>query len=211
MGRLVNRSDDALPFVSLYDKYINAYLTSGHVDEAPFVRDLGAALTQHLDALPPSTVWGWKNPRSIYLLPLFDHMIPGLRFVHVVRHPLDMVTSRNQNQLNKHGQAVIGDGFDTLTHPLASVKLWKRVNEAAADYGRTMAERYVVVRYEELCEKPHQESARIARRFDLPDPPDHWVEHIARSPPRWENLDPDCIRLLRNELGEAMGRFGYKW
>lgn len=209
MGQIVNPSDDAMPFVSLYDTYINPYLTSGHVDEVTFSRDLRAALTQHLDALNPAIRWGWKNPRSIYLLPLFDQMIPGLKFLHVVRNPLDMVTSRNQNQHQKHGRAVIGDHFTTLTPALASVKLWKKANETAADYGATMADRYLVVRYEELCEKPHQESAHIARRFDLPDPPNHWVNHIARSPSRWENLDPDALRVLRSELGDAMRRFGY--
>ena len=56
----------------------------------------------HLADLPRSaTAWGWKEPRSIYLVPFLDAAMPSLRFLHFVRDGRDMAFSENQNQLRQ--------------------------------------------------------------------------------------------------------------
>ena len=67
--------------------------------------DLGETLADHCAAVAGTAAWGWKEPRSIYLLPFFHRHLPGLRFLHVVRDGRDMAFSENQNQLRKHGEA----------------------------------------------------------------------------------------------------------
>ena len=61
---------------------------------------------QHAEA--DGRPWGWKEPRSVYLLPFLAAELPGLRFLHVVRDGRDMAFSENQVQLRKHGDAVLG-------------------------------------------------------------------------------------------------------
>jgi hypothetical protein len=46
-----------------------------------------------------------------------------------------MAFSENQNQLKKHGDAVLGDELRRAKTPVRSIALWNRVNQAAADYG----------------------------------------------------------------------------
>ena len=67
------------------------------------------ALQAHRRDLPEdATAWGWKEPRSIYLLPFFNSVMPRLRFLHWMRDGRDMAFSENQQQLRKHGQTVLG-------------------------------------------------------------------------------------------------------
>ena len=40
--------------------------------------------------------WGWKDPRSSLTLPFWKAMLPGLRVVAVVRHPLEVALSLRQ-------------------------------------------------------------------------------------------------------------------
>ncbi len=154
MGAYVNASEDALAFVRLYDRYVNPYRAAGTVNVRQFRMDMYRALHRHTREINTGAAWGWKNPRSIYLLPLLDRLIPGLRFIHVIRHGLDISMSENQNQLIKHGRAMLGESCTELPRPLASALLWKGVNETAADYGRKMAGRYFLLRYEDLCAWP---------------------------------------------------------
>jgi hypothetical protein len=153
--------------------------------------------------------WGWKNPRSIYLLPLLDELIPGLRFVHVIRHGLDMAMSGNQNQLSLHGRAVLGAAHDELSPQTRSALLWKRVNEVAADYGRTMPGRYFRLRYEDVCAEPDRHLAPLAAALGLALPVGGWKEKVAPVAHRWAGLDPATLREVRSRIGDALERFGY--
>jgi hypothetical protein len=116
---------------------------------------------------PPS---GWKNPRSIFLLPVLDQLIPRLRYVHVVRDGLAMASSANQAQLAKHGSVVLPDFARGLPDAQRSLVLWAMVNAAAADYGTTMEARYLRLRYEDMCADPASATARLAALLELPVP-----------------------------------------
>jgi hypothetical protein len=207
LGADVNESEDAKSFVPIYDAYVSAYLETGTVALEPLATDLLQAIEKHIDpAAQP--VWGWKNPRSIYLLPLLDQLIPGLRFVHVIRHGLDMPMSANQRQLREHGRAVLGRGCDEMPRELRSALLWKRVNEAAADYGRGMGERYFLLRYEDVCSDPSASLGALAAALGLALP-QRWKTPIAPVPHRWKELEPALLDALRAGIGGTLERFGY--
>lgn len=208
LGDHVNESEDALAFVPLYDRYVNAYLETGVTDRARFEADLLQAMRNHLDPAGLSA-WGWKNPRSIYLLPLLDELIPGLRFVHVVRHGLDMATSANQNQLRLHGRAVLGAACERLPHPVQSALLWKHVNESAANYGGRMPGRYFLLRYEDVCAAPERSLAPLVALLGLAMPAGGWKEPVAPPPSRRDALDPAIVDTIRTRIGDALERFGY--
>ena len=88
-------------------------------------------------------------------MPFLDAVMPSLRFLHFVRDGRDMAFSENQNQLVKHGGALLGDELRKAKTPVRSIAVWSRVNAAAADYGESrLGERYLRVRFEDLCEQP---------------------------------------------------------
>jgi hypothetical protein len=166
MGLRCNPAGDSMPFVPLYDRYINSYLR-GVVQPAEFAKSLVSAMAEHRGKEPVFGPWGWKNPRSIYLLPLLDQSVTGLRFIHVVRDGLAMANSSNQAQLSKHGDIVLPEDMRTLDNSQRALMLWAIVNHAAADYGRRMGNRYLRIRYEDICHDPRTASVELARAFAL--------------------------------------------
>jgi hypothetical protein len=150
MGAQRNASEDAKFFVPVYDNHINKYLT-GKLDAESLVSDLCTALNAHVGYSTSPNRWGWKNPRCIYLLPLLDQLFAGMSFIHVVRDGVAMSTSSNQAQLHKHGPLVIPEEFQKLSQSEQSLIHWSVVNNAAAEYGKSMSSRYLLVRYEDIC------------------------------------------------------------
>jgi hypothetical protein len=69
--------------------------------------------------------WGWKEPNSHFFVPYLKSRIPELRYIHVVRHGLDMAFSKNQNQLAFWGERLLGRPVD-VNDPSDSLSYWCR-------------------------------------------------------------------------------------
>jgi hypothetical protein len=217
IGENLNESDDAVEFGAYSDKWINAFMKYRRsllppAVESQMVEELNGLLEKHCAAVgPDARLWGWKEPRSIYLLPFFHRLIPNLKFLHVVRDGRDMAFSSNQNQLRRHGETLLGLMDRFKSQPSRSIALWSRVNLLAADYGETQLNgQYLRLRFEDLCADPVTTINQIFDFFGLAGD----VEQIAKlevSPPqslgRWQN-EPSSSNLHR--VGrEALKRFGY--
>ena len=101
--------------------------------------------------------WGWKEPNShIFLESLCKHF-SRLRYIHVIRHGLDMAFSENQQQLHNWGKT----HFDIPTPgnrdllPQTSLEYWIRANQRAIDVGRQhLGERFFLLNFDDLCSDP---------------------------------------------------------
>jgi len=185
-------------------------------EAAQMAADFRAAVDQHIarSAAKKGMRWGWKAPRSIYLLPFLYAQYPGLKFIHVLRDGRDMAFSKNQNQLRKHGPKVLSwheRWFNA--EPVRSILLWARVNIGAAEFGETrMPEAYLAVRFEDLCAKPVETTARIMRFLgnDL-DAASIARAEIAppRSMERWRRQPPAVVSKLEQAAQTALRKFGY--
>jgi Sulfotransferase family len=221
LGRNVNSAGDALEFYSFYDKWVNRFagaerkgrrLAAGNLERMR--SEFQSASNRHRPSNSQTTHWGWKAPRSIYLLSFLHDQFPNLKFIHVVRDGRDMALSRNQNQLNKHGAAVLGWSERLFrSRPERSILLWERVNLQAAEFGESkLHQDYLRVRFEDLCEKPVETTAHLINFLGaLIDP-----EAVARdevSPPstlqRWQTYPPALIAKLEQLGGESLRKFGY--
>lgn len=207
-----NRSEDALDFAAFSDRWVDE-LVAGRRPPA-MADELRALVARHwAERLADDQPWGWKEPRSVYLLPLLDEQLPGLRFLHVVRDGRDMAYSDNQLQLRKHGAAVLGDAADEPT-ALRSIALWSEVNQHAADYGeRELGSRYLRVRFEDLCSEPQAVTATVLEFFGLDGDAERIAHEEVRPPQtlgRWRAEDAATIAALEAGAGEALRRFGYQ-
>lgn len=121
----------------------------------PFVRFV-KILRAKKPPSPPYFAWGWKEPNThIYLAFLAQHF-RDLKYIHVVRHGLDMAYSRNQAQLYNWGQNF---GIDPQVKqvPLAQMALdyWIQANEKAVQVGtQTLGPRFLLLNYDQLCQNP---------------------------------------------------------
>ncbi len=224
VGTNLNESDDALCFGDYSDRWIDPFMNGaarsdpGELPTA-MAQDLDATLARHLSGLVAELArsrwraWGWKEPRSIFLLPFFHSHFPDLKFVHVVRDGRDMAYSWNQNQLLKHGRSLLSREESSWEEPLRSMALWARLNCRRADYGEAnLGDRYLRVRFEDLCDAPLPTADRIFRFLGLEGD----IEEIVRlevSPPasrgRWRSQPPEQVAALHRVGDSALRRFGY--
>jgi hypothetical protein len=222
IGTNLNAYEDALDLAAYYDRWINRYVTARagggdgelHDEMAAELRDVLAA---HCADLPEGAAsWGWKEPRSIYLLPFLNDVLPTIRFLHIVRDGRDMAFSDNQKQLLKHGDAVLGPDFLSRLLPTRraarSIDLWGRVNSAAADFGENvLGDRYLRLRFEDLCLQPAESAAKIFAFFGLEGDPEEAASGV-RDPGtlgRWQSKSRRTLAELERAARPALTRLGY--
>ena len=205
VGSVLIRSLDALVFAAFSDRWVGRELPPAAAAE---LRALVAR--QHEEA--GGRRWGWKEPRSVYLLPFLAAELPGLRFLHVVRDGRDMAFSENQVQLRKHGDALLGASDEPKA--LRSISLWREVNLRAADFGeRELGDRYLRVRFEDLCAEPAALTGQVLRFFGLEGDAERIAAEEVRAPSslgRWREASPETVRKLEERAGDALRRFGYQ-
>jgi Sulfotransferase family len=181
--------------------------------EEAMVGGLQVAVMAHCATLPPATAaWGWKAPRSIFLLPFLDRHLPNLRFLHLLRDGRDMAFSSIRAPLRNHGPAVLEPAEQSLPHALRAIVLWERVNVRAADYGeQRLGSRYLRVRFEDLCRDPVAGIRRILDFFGLPAMAEDLTQFVETpvSMGRFRAENPRLVARLEDAGGAALARFGY--
>jgi hypothetical protein len=87
-GEKLNPYEDAVELGFYSDRWIDRYLAgqrSPNLHEQ-MAADLRSVLQDHTSTVPEDArAWGWKEPRSIYLLRFWHETMPSLRFLHFVR------------------------------------------------------------------------------------------------------------------------------
>jgi hypothetical protein len=215
IGTNLNPAEDALEIAEYYDRWINPYYWHGHGWGPDVEADMCAELTPLLErhrAGSDRRAWGWKEPRSIFLISFLARALPGLRFVHLVRDGRDLAFSKNQNQPRKHAGAFLGTESDDPATPPRSIELWNAVNLAAADAAEAqLGERYLRIRYEDLCAQPEPVIARVLGFLELDGDPADLSQEVAPPPTlgRWREADPALVEELEQIAAPALRRFGY--
>jgi Sulfotransferase family len=219
IGTHLNHPLDALEFLPFHERWIDRWLARPGRVPAQMREDLTQVIARHLatadgTVFEPGGRWGWKAPRSIYLLAFFHECWPEMKFVHVLRDGRDMSLSKNQNQLRKHGRRLLSWSERWLApQPVRSIRLWDRVNRRAADFGdQTLGKNYLPLRFEDLCEHPVDTLARLLEFIGGPGDPATLAREEVRPPAtlgRWRREPPSLIARLEAAGGDGLRRFGY--
>ncbi len=97
--------------------------------------------------------WGWKEPNTHIVLPALLKQWPAMKYIHVVRHGLDMAYSSNQNQLQLWGEQLLGEPVSNIS-PSASFQYWCAAHRRIIDIGKTMGGRFLMLNFDTLCQQP---------------------------------------------------------
>jgi hypothetical protein len=231
MGTNVNRAGDALDIGWFIRRWLDRYLArSDWVEKmwrggqagsfphpASMAADFRATIEDHREAIGrPRGRWGWKVPRTILIFPFVHEFLPEMRAIHLVRDGRDMAYSANQNQARRYAPRLFDRSEADSSAPIQSIGFWARVNLAAARYGEAaLGERYLRLRYEEVCADPAGMAAGLAGFLDSPTPPEV-LEKVAvaeirpsSSIGRWRERDALEIAELEQAGGDALRAFGY--
>lgn len=111
-----------------------------------------------------------KHPAYTHHLPLMEHLIPGARYIHVLRDGRDTAISMLSARRR------MGFGARTMED---AAKEWALSVQRARAHGRAVgADRYMELRYEQLLGDTSSGLATILRFCGLPEDP-RWCESVA--------------------------------
>ena len=220
IGEYLNVSEDAMEFVPFYDHWINPFsayrLQGAHLDLDRMGLDFAECVVRHRAPLHErNRHWGWKEPRSIYLLPFFHRIFPDMKFIQVLRDGRDMAFSDNQNQLRLHGAAMLDENDAARPQPVQTARLWQQVNLQAAEYGESrLKEHYLALRFEDLCYNPASTIDKLqhflapSRMSDLDT-----IRNEIVPPPtigRWRACeDATLLKEIQTAARRGLARFNY--
>lgn len=127
------------------------------------------------------TVWGWKDPRNTFTLPIWLDLFQNAKIIHVYRNGVDVAASlraRRQQQLLS-SKVLYHNKFWSLIHWLrlkrggfvdsiraASLEggfaLWEAYLQEARSHIKNLEERAIEVKYEDLIAAPPEKLTDIA-------------------------------------------------
>ncbi|MBN2166110.1 MAG: sulfotransferase domain-containing protein [Marinilabiliaceae bacterium] len=106
------------------------------------------------------TNWGWKEPNTqIYMCEFLDYF-DELKYIHVLRHGLDMAFSNNKQQLNnwgwKYNIVLHGNENDD---ELANKQLdyWINSTKDIMEKSKKYNNRFLLINHESFCQNPKYE------------------------------------------------------
>jgi hypothetical protein len=229
MGTSLTRNEDSRDMIAFFKQWVAPYLVESRwvdriledkaLTDAPPRRMVDAfrsTIERHRSALADTSKrWGWKGPRGMFVLPFLHQEYPRMMAIHLIRDGRDMAYSENQGQVKMFGSHVLDLPYRALPRPVQSIKLWSRINLAAAHYGeRFLAENYMRVRFEDLCSSPastvaavlnfiHSDASASARSLatELVQPP--------TTVNRWQERDPAEVAAVVRAGDQALRRFQY--
>lgn len=119
-------------------------------DESDELASFRADAARLVGSFEGTELWGWKDPRTCLTFGLWQQLIPDLRAVVCVRHPLEVALS-----LNRRGMFSFTTGLE----------LWRAYNERILD--ATTPEQRLVTHYDAFFDRPRAELRRVASFLGL--------------------------------------------
>jgi len=146
-----------LKFVSLNDEALNAVGAAWDLpplqDETfveEFLQPLQLKAQLLIDGFKAKPVWGWKDSRNCLTIRFWRHLIPTLKTVIIVRHPLEAAYSMNKR--------------NGVSYALG-LRLWEIYNRRLI--ATTDPDTRIISHYQTFFEDPEAELRRIAAFIDL--------------------------------------------
>ncbi len=103
--------------------------------------------------------WGWKEPNTHIYIEYLNKYFQNFKYIHLIRHGIDMAYSNNQSQLFNWG-TMFGIAAHDVTIPLPkrSLMYWHEANKRAITLGqKLLKERFLVINFDKLCMNPARE------------------------------------------------------
>ncbi len=127
----------------------------------------------------------WKEPNTHVFLPELFRRFPDMKYIHVLRHGLDMALSGNKQQLVNWGSRFgIPAGADTAS-PNVQLQYWLSANRRVIELAKTLPAGHIhLLNYDDLCRDFCAEIPKIETFLgrDLgQDAKDFFKDHIGSS------------------------------
>jgi hypothetical protein len=174
MGSHLNESHDSLDILILVEYLVTRYYPDYSPlwdQRRPPDLDLSRLLEKifdgHLQGMNggPVRPWGWKLCEAVYALPVLDYCFPGARFVHLIRDGRDVafcdhkapdsafwrkVYFNTEHIRTFRGLRLTPQAYRRQSYIFNAIH-WVNSVSTGRGFGAMLRERYLEVRYEDLC------------------------------------------------------------
>jgi hypothetical protein len=201
MGAHQNESRDSLDMLELVQHLVLTYypdyaaLWDGRAADDPVLPRLARdAVERHLQGYPGGRAWGWKLCETGYILPIVDFLFPQARYIHLIRDGRDVAFS-DHHAPDKAFWRKVYFNTDRIRSWQSLPLTWKDYRRRShiynclhwansvlvgRTYGMMLRDKYLEVRYEDLCLDFERTASRVLSFIEAPDP----SRAIARVRPR---------------------------
>jgi len=152
--------------------------------------------------------WGFKVPGTHFLLAYLAESFPGLRYVHVMRHGVDMAFSSNQNQLQNWGHHY-GIDLASSTPQQASLAFWIAANQHALSESRRLGLCFHLINFDNLCLKPQETTARFLEFLECPQQQARSLMPLIQTPSSLGRRAGRDLRFVDAEKAAALAELGF--
>jgi hypothetical protein len=193
MGAHLNDSRDSLDLLRLVEHLVGHF----YPDYGPLWRGTGPethelarvardVFATHLEGLGPDSgrPWGWKLCETGYILPVIDRLFPRARYIHLIRDGRDVAFSNHRGPDSDFWRKIYFNtdrvrvyvgrrctAAEYRRRPYAYNALhWVNSVMVGRAFGAMLRERYMEVRYEDLCSDFDRAADRVLRFVGIADP-----------------------------------------
>lgn len=158
--------------------------------------------------------WGWKNPRSMFLIPTWASVYPEARFVLVVRDGRDTAVN-DRFSLTHHQSWLLSPDEISQPDEIRRATMWARGNRLAVSEAEVhFPGQWMMSRLEDLCDDPDGELDRIWNFLTLGnrDRPTGLTDLVERpaSLGRWKDVSPRLVADIEAVIAPELAAFGYQ-
>jgi hypothetical protein len=172
MGSVLSETNDALPILPLVEALVEGFYPNyaSLWDSNPWPerleRQMVSAFDEHLSGYGSNTGrWGWKLCETTFILPVVAAVFPTAIYVHLLRDGRDVaftdhiapqqpfwrkVYFNTDRILEWRGLSLSNRAYERRTH-IYNALHWVNSVEIGRAYGTMAHERYIEIKYEDLC------------------------------------------------------------
>ena len=160
--------------------------------------------------------WGWKEPNSHILVDHLAEYYPDLKYIHTIRHGLDMAYSGNQAQLFNWGWLYgISKPVSEDQIPPASMQYWAAVNRNMLTKSLAIGPgKILVLNFDNLCLNPEIELSKLLEFLELQITDEQFekavkIPVIPESMGRFRKMESFNLSDFRKDDLDFLGSLGY--
>lgn len=210
-GTLWGSSNDCKTLHGWYLKYADKALKGFDEVECGDImkRDLFKLIKQFLEDIE-TDIYGWKLTSSILYIKFFNDIFDNnFKFIHLIRDGRDMAISKNRGMYRDYCY-LLNDKYDDET--IGKAMLWSKLNLYAYVFGpKYLGKRYLLVRYEDLCNKSKIILKKISELIEKPLDIDIYEKILKpeNSIGRYKKLEQQKIDEIESKIKYSLVKFGY--